>query len=235
MIARRRYRQGISLMEVLVVISILLALMVVAAPAIGSILKLEQRRSAKRVAMLYERLHDEAVLRNHTFRIQFNLASNEYKVEVGEARAVIYSTPEQRDRYEEETTRKLALMDEEERRQHEASRKPFERLNAHFKSEFKLPKGLEIGGIYTPQYGKMMTLDELPDDPEDGPPVVESYVFASGFTEHTVIWLTEEGEPDEGWTIVVEPLSGRVHLHGELVDWEDTIDEIPDEGPSLPS
>ena len=156
------------------------------------------------------------------------------KIEVGEARAIIYTTAEQREKYEEAERRKMAMMDDEELARHKSKAKPFEKLSANFKDEWELPDTLDFGGIYTPQYGKLMTLDELPD-PEDGTRLIYSYVFATGFTEHTVIWLTEKQNPDAGWTIVVEPLSGVVHLHGELVDWQDTTGDLPDEGPDLPS
>lgn len=226
-------RRGLSIMEVMVVVAILLALVVVMVPAVNSVLMIQERRAAKQLVMLYQRLHDEAVLRNRTFRMVYDLDAGKTKIEVGLARAVIYTDTDQRERYEEELTRKLALMDEEERAAYERARQPFEKLEANFQDTFDLPKGLQFGGIYTPQYGKMMTREELPD-PEDGTRLIYSYVFPNGFTEHTVIWLTETGNPTEGWTIVVEPLSGRVMLYGELIDWEDTIEDIPDEGPRLP-
>lgn len=232
--ASRGGRRGVSIMEVMVVIAILLALVVVMVPAVSAVLQVQERRAAKQLAMLYQRLHDEAVLRNRTFRMVYDLDAGKTKIEVGLARAVIYTDADQRERYEEELTRKLALMDEEERAAYERARQPFEKLEANFSDTFDLPSGLVFGGIYTPQYGKMMTREELPTDPEDGTRLIYSYVFPNGFTEHTVVWLAEKGNPEEGWTIVVEPLSGKVTLHGELVDWEDTIEDIPDEGPRLP-
>ena len=231
---RTNGRRGLSIVEVMVVIAILVAMVAVMVPGVNTLLKVQERRSAKQLVMLYQRLHDEAVLRNRTFRLAYDLDSNTMKIEVGLARAVIYTDNEQRERYEEDLARRLAMMDDEERAQYERRRQPFEKLQANFDGGYELPSRLEFGGIYTPQYGKMMTRDELPDRPEEGTREIYSYVFPNGFTEHTVIWLSEKSDPDSGWTVVVEPLSGRVHLHGELVDWEDTIDDIPDEGPDLP-
>lgn len=231
---QRRSRRGLSIMEVMVVIAILLALVVVMVPAVNSVLQLQERKAAKQLVMLYQRLHDESVLRNRTFRLIYDLDANTVKVEVGLARAVIYTDSDQRERYEQELSRRLALMDDEERAAYERRRQPFEKLQANFKDTYEMPYGLEIGGVYTAQYGKMMTKDELPDG-EGETRQIFSYVFPNGFTEHTVIWLTERADPESGWTIVVEPLSGNVHLHGELIEWEDTIEDIPDEGPGLPS
>ena len=98
----RRGRRGISMMEVLVVIAVLLALVAVLVPSVMSILQLRQRRAATELAMLYNQLHDEAVLYNATFRVRYDLQSDTYNVDVGETRAIIYSSPEQREKYEEE-------------------------------------------------------------------------------------------------------------------------------------
>ena len=233
---RRRLggRRGLSIMEVMVVIAILIGMVVVMVPAINTLLQVQERRAAKQLVMLYQRLHDESVLRNRTFRMVYDLDANNVKVEVGLARAVIYTDNEQRERYEEELARRIALMDDEEKAAYERRRQPFEKLQANFDDTFDLPASLVFGGIYTPQYGKLMTKDELPDSPEEGTRQIFSYVFPNGFTEHTVIWLQDRDNPESGWTVVVEPLSGNVHLHGELIDWEDTIDDIPDEGPDLP-
>lgn len=231
---RTNTRRGLSIMEVMVVIAILLALVVVMVPAINTVLRVQERRAAKQLVMTYQRLHDEAVLRNRTFRIVYDMDASTAKIEVGLARAVIYTDEDQRERYEEELARRIALMDDEEKAAYERARQPFEKLQANFKDTYDLPAGLQFGGIYTPQYGKMMHKDDLPD-PEDGTRQIYSYVFPNGFTEHTVIWLTETGNEDDGWTIVVEPLSGRVTLHGELIEWDETVDDIPDEGPDLPN
>jgi len=51
-----------------------------------------------------------------------------------------------------------------------------------------------------------------------------------------LIWITEdEDDPEEGYTVEVEPLSGKVHVHGELIDFEDSFEWVPDEGPDLPT
>ena len=58
---------------------------------------------------------------------------------------------------------------------------------------------------------------------------------ASGQAEHAVIWIHSEGDDSDGYTIEVEPLSGAVKLHNELIDWEDSYDFVPDEAPDLPT
>ncbi len=231
----RRNRGGMSLVEVMVVIALMLALMAILVPSMSAILGLNQRSAAKKLVLTYDRLHDEAVLQNNSFRIVYDLDANKYAVEVGEQGAIIYTSSEQRLEYEEELRRRLALMDEEELRVYHARTQPFEKVKSAFKDEVQMPRGVMLAGVYTPQYGKMMMVDDLPEDPEDGDRLLYSYVFGNGFTEHTVIWVTDIDDEDTGWTIVVEPLSGKVDLIPELVEWEDTVDDIPEDGPSLPA
>lgn len=223
-----------TLMELMVGIAIALMLMAILVPSTSSFFQLRQRKAAKKLVMLYQQLHDEAVLRNATFRVVYDLQANAYKVEVGESRAIIYSSPEQRERYETELKQRIALMDEKELAEFHQRNKPFEQLQTHFNSTHELPAGVRLYGVYTPQYGKMITLDDI-DPKAEEPLTILSYVFANGFSEHTVIWLVDEKNREDGWTIEIEPLSGRIHLYGELIDWQDSQELVPQAGPSLPT
>ena len=128
-------------------------------------------------------------------------------------------------------------MDEEEKRiWHQSKSQPFESLGKIGRMEVELPSGVALGGVYTPQYGRIVKPgEELENQEEDEPLKVFSYVMNSGITEHTLIWLVEPGDPDDGWTVEVEPLSGVVHLHGELLDIDDVRHDLPEEGPTLPN
>jgi hypothetical protein len=185
-----------------------------------------------------------------TFRVAFYLDENTYKVEVGEPGALVFDNPEELAEFKERTEDKLRMMSDEEREEWKERVQPFEKLGERFSKQFELPSGVVFGGIYTPQYGEMITPDY--DDESDvllgvdfdqagmddgearaAQRRVYSYVFANGMAEHTVIWLVDESDPEEGFTIEIEPLSGAVHLHGELIDWEDSYDFVPSEGPEL--
>ena len=92
--------------------------------------------------------------------------------------------------------------------------------------------------MYTPQYEDLVEPSVDPEDTDSVDPeeavVVYSYMFASGFAEPTVVHIVERDDPESGYTVVVEPLTGRVHLHGEVLDHEDFFDDFPEEGPELP-
>lgn len=219
-------------MEVMVVLAIAIVLMGVLIPSLASFFMLDQRQAAKDLTTLYQQLHDEAVMRNVTFRVAYNLRENTYAVQVGDPRALIHTNADEREEFEALIKRRMDQMSEEERREFLAKRKVFSQLDARFKSNFTLPSGTVFGGVYTPQYEEMVKPSDLDED-DDG--IVYSYIFANGQSERAIILLVTEGDEEDGFTIEVEPLSGAVRLHGEVIDWKDTQDFVPSEGPNLQS
>jgi hypothetical protein len=170
-------------------------------------------------------------MRNVTFRIAYHLDEGYYQIEVGDADTLIFNDPEKRIEYEEEQESRLsAFMDEEDRPQESA----FEALQDRFNAKRELPRGTVFRGVYTPQYGELVTASglDIEVDPDDAV-VVYSYIFGNGFSEHTIVQLMDEDDPTSGYSVEVEPLSGRVTLFGEFIDYEDRFDFIPEEGPEL--
>jgi len=221
-----------SLLEVMVAVAILLVMSVVVVGSLNSVLGLDKRKAARKLALAYERLNDEAVMRNRTYRIVYYLNQNSYVIEAGEPGALIAATPEAREEHEKQLLGKLKAMSEEEQAEWRHKHKqPFESLGEG-RMEISLPAGMAFGGVYTPQYGELVEPDGADD--EDEKQRVESYIMSNGFTEHTIVQLVNTKNPDDGYTIEVQPLSGEVVLHGELVDWRDAFAHVPDEGPSLP-
>ena len=218
-----------SLVEVMVVIAILVGIAGVVIPTVATYTQLEQRRTAKELALAYEMMHDEAVLRNVTFRVGYHLDENYYEVEVGRPETLIFAKAEEREAYEENLNRKMRMLTERERAEQEAP-SAFQAVQESFGGRHDLPSGTHFGGIYTPQYGKMVE----PSDDKKAPKVVYSYIFASGFSEHTVVQLVDVDNPGEGYTVEVEPLSGDVRMQAKLVDFDKSFAWIPDEGPELP-
>ena len=54
-----------------------------------------------------------------------------------------------------------------------------------------------------------------------------------GTVEYTLIRIVSEDDPEEGYTIEVEPVSGRVNIMEEERRPEDATSWLPDEGPEL--
>lgn len=235
--SRARQRRGLSLLEVMVVIAMVLALSAVLIPSARSLLEINQRSAARKLSMQLERFHDEAVMRNRSFRVTYFLDEDRYVIEAGEAGALISAGPEERENYENEVRSKLENMDEEQKLAWKHNNtQPFELLEVAGKMEVVLPRGVKFGGVYTPQYGKMVLPGtKLEGQGEDEPLRVFSYIMNSGLSEHTIVWLVDSDDPSDGWTVEVEPLSGAVRMHGELVDPETDFAFIPNTPPTLPN
>lgn len=222
-----------TVLEVMVVLAIALALVAVTAPAIGALLQLEQRRAARDLALVYQRLHDEAVLRNMTFRIAYHLDGNYYLVEAGDPDSLIFSDPRDRIEAEEELQGNLKRFSEEEAAA--AREDGFQTIVVGFQEKFELPHGTRFGSVWTPQYEEpVQPSGEGEEDPEE-PLVAYSYLFPNGYAEPTLVQLVEVDDPEEGYTIVVEPMSGRVQLSPELLDHRDLFQDAPEQGPTLPN
>lgn len=233
-------RRGMSLIEVMVVIIIVLGLTVVLAPSARALFELNQRGAARKMAMHFERFHDEAVMRNKSFRITYYLDQGRYVIEAGEAGALIAAGPEEREEYEREVENKLKNMDDEQKiAWKNSNRQPFELLEVAGKMEVELPSGVKFGGVYTPQYGRVIkpgdSLRKGSKDEDEAPLTVSSFIMNTGFSEHTIVWLVDSNDPTDGWTVEIEPLSGIVRLHGELIEPDKDFAFIPDTPPSLPN
>jgi type II secretory pathway pseudopilin PulG len=223
-----------SLIEVMVVIAILMAIAVILVVPISSFLMLQQNSAARTLAITYEVLHDEAVLRNVTFRLAYHIDEGFYDVEVGRPETLIFNDPKAREAYEEKVQEAKSKLSKDATPPPENQ---FQRAMDRFQTHVTLPRNTIFGGIYTPQYGELVkpTTDEEKQRDEKAPPkVVYSYIFPNGFAEHAVIQIVSASSPDDGYTVEVEPMSGKVHLYGELRDWEESNKNLPERGPELP-
>lgn len=231
-----------TLIEVLVVLAIVVGVSVVMVPTMSNILALEQRQAARKIALAFERLHDEAVLRNKTFRIVFDLDRHRWFVEEGDPSAMIFATPEAREEWEKEFEKKVDKMSPEDQQTWMANRKFASLPQSDRLGGFQeLPEGVWFDMVYTPQFKEPVRpkrrgerINEADIDPRDPPNIAAVHLFANGFVEFAIIRLVEGDRVDEGYSITVDPLSGRVQLVPELVDHRRFLDFLPKEGPRLP-
>ena len=99
---------------------------------------------------------------------------------------------------------------------------------------WQLPVGHVNGSNFMVNGQPVADLANIDKDEEELKTIAYSYVFANGFTEPTVVIITDAEDDKDGYTLQVEPLSGRVRLSGEIVDWKDTFGFLPDLPPQLP-
>lgn len=230
-------RRGVSLIEMMVVMAVIAVVLGVGAPVLSSVFDLQQRGEAKALADVYKLLQTEAMLRNVTFRIAFNLDKRTWKVEVGDPGALIFSDPRERERFDEEQERQLKRFTDKEIEQGEASdvvnrQGRFEGLQVPgFPTGGTLPDGCEYAYVYTPQYGAPVTPSkEAPESPDEES-VVYSHIFPDGTMEFTVIRIVDSDDPADGYTVEVEPFSGEVKLETEETAIGADLAWIPAEAP----
>ena len=96
-----------------------------------------------------------------------------------------------------------------------------------------LPGGSHFAWVYTPQYGEPVEAADEPAEEAEEQQIVYSHIFPNGVAELTLVCIESLEDEDDGFTLEVEPLSGKVHLHDEELDWEDLLDWLPEEGPEL--
>lgn len=232
-----RARGGMSLVEIMVVIAIMATVLAIGIPSVNAIFDVQQRGAARELALTYKFLENEAQMRNVAFRIAYNLDASSYKIEVGDPSTLVFSDPTSRERWEEDRKRELKRFSKDAREEAEQADQDalgrFQGLNmAGFESEVELPGDSMFGFVYTPQYGEPVTpSEEAPESPEEAR-VVYSYVFASGEAEHTVVRIVDATDPEDGYTVEVEPLSGNVRIESELTDIGASMAWLPSEAPT---
>ncbi len=231
-------QRGVTLIEMMVVIAVMAVVMAVGAPVLSSVFDLQQRGAAKTVADAYRLLQTEAMLRNVTFRIGFNLDRGTWAVEVGDPSALIFSDPRAREEWEEEQQRKLKRFTKKEIEEGEAKDITeqggrFSGLDVPgFPTKGSLPDSCRFAYVYTPQYGEPVTPSkEMPEEREDER-VVYSHIFPDGTMEFTVIRIVDIDDPADGYTVEVEPFSGQVRLDTEEGSIGANMAWIPAEAPT---
>ena len=238
----RRPRLGLTVIEVLVTLAILLLISAVAIPSLSGVLGVQQRAAARELAQTYTWLIDEAALRNVCFRVTLNLDRGTWLVEVGDPDTLVFATPEEREEYEAELEDKMARFTQREIEEGEVDDEITEASGAFeglddpaFTSGQQLPPSTRFEWVYTPQYGDagVVPNEEIPEEDEGEDAIAYTYIFPNGTAEHTVIRIVDWDDPEEGYTIEVEPLTGRVQLSTEIRSPSDSLSWLPDEGPRL--
>lgn len=219
------------------------AIALVSVPTLNGLFDLKNRAAAKEIVQTYTWLLDEAALRNVSFRMVYNLDQQTWKVEAGDPSTMVFSNPEDREKFDEEledamsrfTKRELEEGAAQEIEDKKGRFSGLEGLDVGFDIAKTLPDGSQFAFVYTPQYeegGKLPTKEGPPEDPEEQS-IAYTYVFPDGTAEHTVVRIETADDPEEGWTIEVLPISGAIKMTEELIDPDKSLDWIPDEGPQI--
>jgi general secretion pathway protein H len=231
-------RKGVTLIEMMVVMAVMAVVIAVGAPVLSSVFDLQQRGAAKTLADAYRLLQTEAMLRNVTFRIAYNLDRSTWSVEVGDPSALIFTDPRSREEWEDEQQRKLKRFSKKEIAEGDANDileqgGRFRGLEVPgFPTKGVLPDSCRFAYVYTPQNGEPVTpSEEMPEEAEDER-IVYSHVFPDGTMEFTVVRIVDVDDPADGYTVEVEPFSGQVRLETEESSIGASMSWIPSEAPT---
>jgi len=182
---------------------------------------------------------EEAALRNVAFRVAYNLDRGTYKVEVGDPSSLIFKDPEKAEEHRQNVKDKMKKYTkrqiEEGVTDLSEDQPQFQALDDEvFTTAQQLPEGLGFAFIYTPQYGEegLRPNDEMPEEGEEER-IAYSHVFPDGSAEHTVIRIIELDDEDEGYSLEIEPVSGKVKISNELIEPQESMAWVPEEAPTI--
>ena len=237
---RHHRRHGMTLIEIMVVIAIIAIVLGVAVPGVMAILDVQQRDAAKSIAQTYTWLLEEAAMRNATFRVAYDLDHGTWQVQVGDPNTLVFDTPDKREDFEQSVKDEMKRFTSKEIEEGKAddlkkSEGSFQGLNDPvFTSAQPLPDSCHFAYVYTPEYGPngMTPSDTPPDDPNDDH-MAYTYVFPDGSSEHAVIRIVRNDDETDGYTIEIEPISGKVTMTTDVIDPSQSMSQIPTDGPLL--
>ena len=245
-VLRGAYRRAFTLVEVLVTIAIMAVLFALTLPSLEGIFEVEQKAAVRELGTTYTWLMDEAALRNVTFRVVYNLDQNTWKVEVGDPDTMVFGSPDERQKWEDEQAEaRAALTDSEleelgesavvlDNESTDSMDSDFDGLSdSIFTTANALPAGIRFDYVYTPQYGPdgIFPNTELPEDESDQA-IAYSYIFPNGTAEHTIVRIVND-DGEDGQSIEISPLDGRIRLTNEIIDPEELFEWIPEEAPKI--
>jgi prepilin-type N-terminal cleavage/methylation domain-containing protein len=236
----RAGRRGMTLMEILVALAIIIGIMSISVPTLYNVLALEQHAVTRQLATTIAFLRDEATLRGVTFRLAFDLDAGTWKVQAGSPDATIFATPEEREAWERDIQDRMARYTQREIEEGAADEildqtGRFDELpGVVLDTVQELPGGTRFAWIWTSQWEEPVTPSAVPpEDPADDK-IVYLYIFPDGQLEAAVLRLVSEDDPDEGYSLVVEPLTGRIQMESEEIEPETLFAWLPLEAPELP-
>lgn len=198
--ASSKVQKGFSLVEIMVTITVIALLAGIAAPGLSRVFKVSLKSTTRKIVGAVKYTFDQATLNHKTHRLVFDLDEGRYWVERLESKNdTLASTdlksfeapkppgPRGNEKEEPSPGPKFAPVNE-------SSAKPQD-----------IPTGVRIKGIASPTSTR---------DISEGKAFI--HFFPHGFAEPAAIYLTNGDDESVAYTLVIQPLTGKVTTYNEL-------------------
>lgn len=221
---RRSKTQGITVIELMVVMTIIATLMGLGAYSIGMVGGSNIRADVMRLTSVIKYTYSNAGINNTRYRLVMQVGTNKYWTEVTDDPVVASESSASEDE-EFLTEEAQALADEREEETDlfaDDEENPFgmrrkvsyERVRDIVIKETSLSQGVRIDKVYSPRF---------PDEPIVEGKAAVSF-FPNGFQEQVMIVVKDDA--GAAYTLITEPMTGRVKLFSEEIDVPDDFGEV---------
>ena len=208
---RPRSTRGITLLELLIVIGVLVLMMGIGVAGLDRITGTELRTQTNRLAAAIRHAYNRSVAEGLYVRIVFQPETDQYRIEASGERVFIDREAEEA---AAEERRDDAKLDDDV--QVQVKKGKFQSLIP----PVAMTAGIQIHGVVTTGREDVVSTGE-----------VSVHFFPSGFVEPAMVYTTDG--KDSFYTLVVNPMTGRVKRHVGRVDPDRsfrTPDRVEEEG-----
>ena len=233
-VARLRARQGMTLIEIMIVVLIIAVAATGLSYGFGALNRTNLRSACMRITAASRFAYNRAITRGTTVRIALDFSSGTMAIEEGHGRITLARTSDARRQRIEE--------DAEEGEDVSAAVDPWEAARARLADTLHPSFGASpfqpiSGRRYEPQpLAAGVELERLITPHEAEPRergIGHIYFFPHGQTEHAVVWMTDGGE--SVFSVEIHPLSGRARVRSAayepeelMVEGDDSTSEVSD-------
>ncbi|MDY0061095.1 MAG: type II secretion system protein [Myxococcota bacterium] len=214
-------RRGLTLIEVVGVISIIALLFSAVALSVGNVGRTNLRAEANKLASNIQALYSRSVTHNQYYRLVLDFEENSYWSEIADKRFFISSVKEEdvdssmfkkKDTEKQQAREVQVLETTDELTIHQASA---QEVKDALIRRVTLGKGLELGGMITTHQREIR---------EEGKGYL--YFFPDGTMEKSLIYLTNG---DQFFTLATQPYTGRVKVFLGKIEPDRSFDESEEE------
>ena len=188
---RVTHQEGFSLLELLVVITLISLFAGVFYPRMSSFLGISLQKTTRTVATVVNQAYNAALLTGQVHRVVWDLDTQEYWVESGPPGFLLHTE----ESLELEKEREKLAKDKEVKKPSE-----FKLASRVTRKKQKLPNGVSFDGVYNQEM-------EQPQLKEQA----FTHIFPNGFTEKTLVYLKDLQNTKN--SLVVRALAGKTKLY----------------------